>query len=202
MEKKGPSRKPHYSSYKSSSQEEIDALIERDPQNKERRYMKDLVSPSKNYLNDHGITVRQDYISILQKNGYKSPHIIKFCLSFADYLNIGWLNKRTFKKANFQEKNIIINRIVLQYESEFINFIQSKIPPNLPEIIDKRAFIQEFIDKINLAKQQAQENNLQQSNLTIMDYSDKSIADFDLSQSEYDANDDSSFLLGNMFYQV
>lgn len=202
MENKRLSRKPYYSSYKSSSQKELDAIIERDPQNKERRYINNLLSPSKNYLNEQGITVRQDYISILQKNGYKSADIIKLCLSFADYLNIGWLNKRTFKKANFQEKNIIINRIVLQYESEFINFIQNDLPPDLPKIIDQSAFIQEFIDKIKLAKQQVQENNLQQSNLIIMDLPDKDSADFDLSQSEYDINDDSSFLLGNMLFQV
>lgn len=144
-----------YECHKPLSKEEIDLLIFAPPTTKERKFMQKSLQSCKTYLNQQGIYEYQSYISSFVNRGYNAAYIIDLFSPFIEKTKMDWLSKRLFKKANFFEKNLMMNRIVHEHEINFMKFLTSDFPQCLTKPADFDTFINEFNNNVQKAKGQA-----------------------------------------------
>ena len=144
--------KKNYLSHKGYPTKVSDALSMPAPQGKERIKIHKMIYPCLKYLKENSVDGILNFVILLQKHGFDSKSIINLFCDFGLYAQIECLIKRSFKKANFEEKNIVINRIVYKYDNQFIDFLSNYDRQNLPFVKDIDLFIQEFKDTIQMAK--------------------------------------------------
>ena len=124
------SMKKEYQSHIYNSRYEIINDFQKETSKKERIYMAEMIKPAIAILDNSGITKYQNFYMFFKKVGLKSKDIINIINEFKNYINliknnqkIDWIKQRELNKTNRSEKNIIFNRLALEYPNELINFI-------------------------------------------------------------------------------
>lgn len=141
-----------YLSYKGYSKSVSDLISIPAPQEKERKKIYQMIHPCLQFLKDSFVNEIQAYVTLLQKFGFNAKTIFNLFMDFGSFEKITCITKRSFNKANFEEKNIVINRIIIEYEDQFIDFLSNYYRPNLPFVTNFDSFIQEFKDTIQKTK--------------------------------------------------
>lgn len=161
-----------YHSYKFDNSIESYMQNKIDLENSDRCYMAQQIKPSVDYLYRHGIRYNQDFAKLFKKYKFKSKEITNFVQNFQLFINtrtnkpkIFWLRKRELTKANFGEKNIIINRLVHEYNDIVHVFLIHHFCYNFPNTQNLNLFIQDFESKVKeVVKQSEQKQNDNSSN--------------------------------------
>ena len=139
--------------------------IQKSTSKKERIYMVKMLKPSIDYLQKCGIKEYQNFIETLKKYNFKLNDIKDFILEFQMFINsndqhqkmpqIDWIRHRELNKANFGEKNIILNRLSYDYPNQLLYFLQIFLLRKFPHIANRNIFYNEFlfkVQKINSSK--------------------------------------------------
>lgn len=125
---------------------------------RDRLYMIKMLKPCFEYFDNHEIIMYQNLSDTLKKFGFRTDNIKNFILGFQDFINshylernispINWIVSRTVKKANFEEKNIILNRLAIEYPNELFYYTQKYIQQYYPALVNIEIFFKEIQDKI------------------------------------------------------
>lgn len=128
--------------------------IFQDPKTADRHYMKNQMKNHIDYLDQHGIFEYQNFAQTLHEY-IKNDDIQKFIQSFVDYKNktglsdsVFMLKQRELKKTNICEKNILLNRIALEYSKEFLLFFENYLKLYYPFMKTKNTLVESFKSKI------------------------------------------------------
>lgn len=169
-------RVKRYQSHKIKSREEAIIEINKDPCSKDRFYIQIVLNCTKEYLDKNSIFEYQDFIQSFQRFGLKNKDIIKFIIEFVRYYNslpkigndnkIIWIKQRECRQSNFGEKNMIINRIVHQYEDETKDYIVQFAKQNFTDAQEQQDFTNDLMNKIELIKNQSLNKNFIQAELS------------------------------------
>lgn len=118
--------------------------------NRDRLYMIKMLKPCFEYFDRHEITNYQNLSETLKKFGFRTDNIKNLILGFQVFINslylernispIDWIVSRTVKKANFEEKNIILNRLAFEYPNELFYYIQKYIQQYYPALMNIEIF--------------------------------------------------------------
>lgn len=121
-----------YQSHKFNNRCEYIIDFQKEASTKDRFYMGKMITPTITALDNSGVTNYQNFYQLFKRIGIKSKEIIVIINEFKDYINsfeqnqkINWIKPRELNKSNYGEKNIILNRLALEYPRELINFIYS-----------------------------------------------------------------------------
>lgn len=103
----------------------------RDPSlKKERKYIIRMLLIAVQGLYLHGIYIFPNIIEQFKINGYKRTSLyFEAIINIADIIskkqqgNVEWIGRRTLKKSNTEEKNIIICFLLFNYRESFINYL-------------------------------------------------------------------------------
>ena len=116
--------------------------------------MKNQMKNHIDYLDQHGIFEYQNFAQTLHEY-IKNDDIQKFIQSFVDYKNktglsdsVFMLKQRELKKTNICEKNILLNRIALEYSKEFLLFFENYLKLYYPFMKTKNTLVESFKSKI------------------------------------------------------
>ena len=119
-----------YQSHMFNSRREFIFDFEKEGSTKDRFYMAEMIKPTIAILDNYGVTNYQNFNYLFKKAGFKAKEIILIINEFIKYINsneqtskINWIKKRELIKSNFGEKNIIFNRLALEYPNKLIDFI-------------------------------------------------------------------------------
>lgn len=125
---------------------------------RDRLYMIKMLKPCFEYFDQHEITNYQNLSETLKKFGFRTDNIKNLILGFQVFINahylernispIDWIVSRTVKKANFEEKNIIMNRLAFEYPTELFYYTQKYIQQHYPALMNIEIFFNEIQDKI------------------------------------------------------
>ena len=122
--------------------------------NMDRYYMAQQIKPNATFLLKKGLTKFEDFAQLFKKYKLKNEVIINFIKSFEHFVNAGpsdkkiyWIRTRELKKANFNEKNIILTRLVVEYYDIFLPFLSNYIYYNYHGLANIHVFINEFESK-------------------------------------------------------
>ena len=150
-----------YQSHMFNSRREFIFDFEKEGSTKDRFYMAEMIKPTIAILDNYGVTNYQNFNYLFKKAGFKAKEIILIINEFIKYINsneqtskINWIKKRELIKSNFGEKNIIFNRLALEYPNELVNFIYFYLIRKFP-FSDNNVFISEMkvlIDEIEKQK--------------------------------------------------
>lgn len=151
-------RRKSYQSHRNVSKNEILAEMQKDKLKIDRYYMLEMLKPNIDFLENLGITDLQNFIESFKKLGYKTDNIKDFIKDFQLFITtsnvkknwqpINWMRERELTKANFGEKNIIINRLAIQYPEEFLTFSRNYTFHKCISTVSQENFIQEIDFKI------------------------------------------------------
>lgn len=130
---------------------------------KDRYYMAEMIKPNILFLDHYGISNYQNFYQLLHSYNFKSNDINEMITEFKDYINsynlncqIEWIKKRELKKSNNGEKNVILNRLAVEYSNEIIDFILYFASKKLNNCSNIEILVKEFKSKINTLKNQVQ----------------------------------------------
>lgn len=125
---------------------------------RDRQDMVKMLKPCFEYLDKYEVTEYQNLIESFKKIGFRADNIKNFILEFKTFINsicqerkispIDWIVLRTLKKANFGEKNIILNRLALEYPNELLYFAQRYIQCTYQVYANFDIFFKELQGKI------------------------------------------------------
>lgn len=149
-------RKKSYQSYKFKNRNELQEVFQKSYQTLDRHYQLKMMNPIVQYLDQNGIHEYEDFILLLKNNGFRSCDIHKLIDDFQVYINasksinnkINWIKHRELQKSNAGEKNIILNRLAIEFPNEILFFTNDYLIRNFPSKTNKNTFIQEFRSKI------------------------------------------------------
>lgn len=86
------------------------------------------------FFKEYGITNYQDFVTTLHDYKFRAGDILNLIKTFVEYKSyqnsanpIFLLKKRELKKANAGEKNVLLNRLAVEYSSEFLSFFQNYV---------------------------------------------------------------------------
>ena len=135
--------------------------------NTDRYYMAQQIKPNVDFLLRKGLTKFEDFAQLFKKYKLKNEVIIAFIKSFEYFVNAGpydkkiyWIRTRELKKANFNEKNIILTRLVVEYYDLFLPFFSNYIYYNYPGLANIHVFINEFESKAKDVMKQIELNKM------------------------------------------
>lgn len=123
----------------------------------DRSYMNAQMKRHLDYLDKHGISEYQNFVKILHNYLLSAHEILKLIEAFIDFKNkqnlsnnIILLKPREMKKTNSGEKNILLNRLAVEFSTEFMHFFENYICFFYPLMKTKNKLIQEFKNKIDI----------------------------------------------------
>lgn len=144
----------HIFSTTDNANEEIQKLTLK----KDRIYMMKMLKPTIDYLQQCGIIEYQNFIETLKKYNFKTNDIKDFIIEFQIFINsfekkqkvpkIDWIRHRELKKANFGEKNIILNRLSYEYPNEILYFLRIFLFNKFPQQANSNIIYNEFLFKV------------------------------------------------------
>lgn len=124
---------------------------------KDRKYMGKVIKPIILFLNCYGVNKYQDFYQLLKNYELKSKDISSMIIDFINYINsngklakINWFKIRELKKSNSGEKNIIMNRLALEYPNEFIGFVYSYMSTIRPRDSNINILMDQFRSSIDV----------------------------------------------------
>lgn len=121
----------------------------------DRSYMIEQMKKHFDYFETHKIERFQNFIKPLQDYGCKTEDQRKLMNEFINYMkktknvDIVLLKNREMKKANSGERNILINRLVVEYPNDFIPFLKEYLQENYPTKLYSEKLVNDFQEKIN-----------------------------------------------------
>lgn len=143
-----------YQSHKLKTPEDAFAEIENSSYSKDRTYMMTMIKPNVEYLKQNGISEYQNFIEVMKKNGFKTDDMKNFILDFQYFINsfddqqniqkIDWIRPRELSKANFGEKNLLLNRLSYEYPNQMRYFAQQYVVLKYQNMKNPNAFLIEF----------------------------------------------------------
>lgn len=121
-----------YKNYKKQGTlEEIKASLHEEPSSKEREYLKKSLNPCINILQLRGHHQCINFTGLLQQMKLRAKDIRDLILDCQEYLksekniNTSSINRRAVQKSNNSEKNVFLNRLILEYKDEVFQFLQN-----------------------------------------------------------------------------
>ncbi|KAK8892414.1 hypothetical protein M9Y10_029641 [Tritrichomonas musculus] len=121
----------------------------------DRTYMNEQMKAHLDYLDQHGITEYQNFVQTLRDYQFNAGSILRLIEAFVDYRTrqnpahpLFLLKPRELKKTNAGEKNILLNRLALEYSFEFLSFFQNYVQFYYPLMKIKGKLIQNIRIKI------------------------------------------------------
>ncbi len=149
------SQPKQYKNYRFYTIKEANAEMNRGPPNKERTIMHHMLNPIVEFINKSGVKEYQDFIMIFKDSRFRMRDVQNFIFEFRDWINsqnkqIKWISNRGLSKSNFGEKNLILNRLAIEYPNELMIFVRSYMQNCSPEILKCESFVQDFQKKIQL----------------------------------------------------
>lgn len=94
--------------------------------------MENFLNHEIDFFKELGITKYQDFVTTLHDYKFRAGDILNLIETFIEYKSyqnsensIFLLKKRELKKTNAGEKNVLLNRLGLEYSSEFLSFFQN-----------------------------------------------------------------------------
>lgn len=155
--------KKSYQSHIYKTRDEFVMEFQKENISKDRFYMAEMIKPIILFLDHFGICNYQNFYQLLHSYNFKSNDINEMIEEFRDYINtykvncqIEWIKKRELKKSNYGEKNIILNRLAIEYPNEIIDFILYFASKKLKNCSNIEILVNEFRSKINTLKNQVQ----------------------------------------------
>ena len=143
-------KRKKYQSYINKNRFEIISEFYDSSLPKDRMYMVDMMKPIIISLDQYGITEYQDFCEILHISGLKATEMnelisefIRFINSNDQYNKINWIKKRELRKSNNGIKNIIFNRLAVEYPNELFYFFNTYISNKLKGRPDSNRLIQQ-----------------------------------------------------------
>ena len=126
--------KKNYQSHRTCSRNHICMEIQQGTYNKDRYYMLRMLRQCVEYLDQYHIYEYQNFSDEFKNAGFKTDNIKDYITEFKDFINsqsqnskdkipdLKWINKRSVTKANYVEKNIVLNRLAHEYSDRFLFF--------------------------------------------------------------------------------
>lgn len=100
----------------------------------DRSLMNEQIKVHLDYLDQHGITEYGNFVQTLRDYQFNAGSILKLIQDFVDYKNsqdpenpLFLLKKRELKKSNDGEKNILFNRLSVEFSFEFLSFFENYV---------------------------------------------------------------------------
>ena len=121
----------------------------------DRNYMNAQMLEHLDYFEIHKVYELKNIIELLHDIRCRSPYqqklIEEFVIHMKDTKNVDifLLKKREMKKANGGERNILMNRLALEYPNEFFSFVIKFINQNFPDMENKEEFYKKIKSMIN-----------------------------------------------------
>ena len=114
----------------------------------DRIYMKEQLIPHLDYIEDRGIKELQSFIQLLHDYGCRTDNQRKIIDNFIVFIketkkvDIFLLKARELKKANAGERNILMNRLAIEYPEDFVSFIKEFLYQNFPQKPNTEDYVQ------------------------------------------------------------
>ncbi|KAK8865409.1 hypothetical protein M9Y10_010954 [Tritrichomonas musculus] len=121
----------------------------------DRSYMNEQMKVHLDYLDQQGISEYENFVQTLRDYQFSAGSILKLMQAFVDYKNsqdpsrpLFLLKPRELKKANAGEKNILFNRLSVEYSFEFLSFFENYVKFYFPLMKIKNKLIENFRTKV------------------------------------------------------
>lgn len=115
---------------KLSYRNQIVAQLQSPGQNKERNSVLKMLYFAVEKLHSNGVYIYPNIMEILKRNGFKSSALyIDAILYIIENIskefkcNFSWINHRSFRKSNINDKNIILCFFLFTYRESFIKYL-------------------------------------------------------------------------------
>lgn len=136
------------------------------PINNDRKYMKNEIMPHLTYLKWKGIKNISEITLFLKKCGFARTQMKEFIIYFDEHIsndresNTRLFTTRQQKKSNEGEKNIVLNRMALQYPDKIIKFFKSYFDETFPNNPNRDAYVNEFKLQVKQLEDQCELNKV------------------------------------------
>lgn len=130
----------------------------------DRGRMNEQIKNHLDILEENGINDIQNFSKIFSDHEYISKDQQNIMTEFVNYMKeqnsikIFLLKSREMKKANENDRDIIMNRLAVEYPNNFIKFLKDHLNKNYKNKTDTEKLIQELQAKINQLEQQKLKN--------------------------------------------
>ena len=120
----------------------------------DRCYMNKQMKDHFDYFESRKVEEFQNFIKPLHKYGCKTEDQRELFAEFIEYMKINknidifLLKKREMKKANAGERNILMNRIAIEYPNEFMTFLKKFLSQKYPLKLCTKNIIKQFQEKV------------------------------------------------------
>lgn len=148
--------KKAYQSHTFKTRNELLTEFQKGYVKKDRFYMAEMMKPIIIYLDKFGVKNYQDFYHLMHNYGFRSNDFTDMITEFKDFINsintnskIEWIKKRELKKSNYCEKNIILNRLVVEYQHEMIEFFKIYAFKKMNGSINAELLLNDFKAKIS-----------------------------------------------------
>lgn len=202
MNSKNITRKNHSYRIVGNSLEDIIKFFSLATTNPDRKYMKNEIMPHLTYLEMRGIKNISEITQFLHDIGFKAPDMNEFIYRCVDHIyndkekNIQLFTTRQQEKSNASEKNIVLNRIALQFPDKIIQFFESYIDGKFTHELNRDAYVNDFKLIVQQLENQCELNKV--SEIDSFNTGNTSIWDQQENQSDLDY-DFSNFPYGDCF---
>lgn len=146
--------KKHYHSHKFNNTEESFIKLNKGPPTVDRRIMTSQLVPIYKYLDLHGIKQYEKISQYIHSIGLKRTNEIELIVKLQDYIKYEFIKERELNKSNSCERNMVWNRIVLEYSTQTLEFVNSYLIKYHPEIKNKDEIISNLKVKFEDLKNQ------------------------------------------------